>query len=184
MASGSVISQWCSGRFPSHRKAMCLPVPPHRLHTRRGRAGIRYGSDLIISHAALTDQKPIVWHAMLSQLQGGFCPKEITNPNLCYLLLFNTGGRWYSLTNLLLSKKKFSMSSVESFACFLFSVFICHFCLQLNQRIAIFLPQCKVSWLPSVLEDLQNLPIYSSSETECIVKWLPTTPSRIWTQEI
>lgn len=155
MASGSVISQWCSGRFPSRRKAMCLPVPPHCLHTRRGRVGIRYGSDLIISHAALTDQKPIVWHAILSQLQGGFCPKEITNPNLCYLLLFSTGGRWYSLTNLLLSKKKFSMSSVESFACFLFSVFICLFCLQLKSENCYFFatvqgelaPQC--AWGPS-----------------------------------
>lgn len=63
------------------------------------------------------------------------------------------------------------MSSVESFACFPFSVFIYHFCLQLKSEIiAISLPQCKAIWLPSVLEDLQNLPSYSSSETERIVK--------------
>lgn len=158
MASGSVISQWCSGRFPSHRKAMCLPVPPHRLHTRRGRAGIRYGSDLIISHAALTDQKPIVWHAMLSQLQGGFCPKEITNPNLCYLLLFNTGGRWYSLTNLLLSKKKFSMSSVESFACFLFSVFICISACSLIRELLFFCHSARWAGSPVCLRTFKIFP--------------------------
>lgn len=72
------------------------------------------------------------------------------------------------------------MSSVEFFPCFPFSVFIYHFYLQLKSEIiAISLPQCKVSWLPRVLEDLQNLPSYSSSKTEHIVKWLPATPSRI-----
>lgn len=67
--------------------------------------------------------------------------------------------------------KKFSMGSVGSLACFLYSVFIFYSCLQLQlEIIALSLSSCKVSWLPSVLEDLQNLPSYSRSKTECIAK--------------